>query len=652
MNFRLGCVSSCVFRTTRQLLLLLSAWACMFGESSGAESRYVGPTDVVAGPAQKVLYVVAHDAQRIDEIDVETSKVTRSMACPSKPSGLAITSDGRELYITCGGSHGVVCIADVASGKIGKTIPVGHTPGAPVLIADDGTLVVCNRFDNDLSIVSLAEGKEIARVPVLREPVGAAATPDGATVLVTNLLPVDPADATTVAAEVSVIDMADLSTTTIRLPNGSSSVHDVCVSPDGKHAYVTHILSRYRMPTTQLERGWMNTNALSIIDVPAGKLVNTVLLDEIDLGAANPYAVHTSDDGSLIFVSHAGSHELSVIDATQMMRKLAGLPQTPEEAREQGESNASGTYSSTTAVDVPNDLAFLVDLQERIPLRKRWIPGLAEDKGPMISGPRGFDIIGSKVYAAIYFSDVLAVVDLASNRYNRVSYIRLGSEPEMTLARRGEMYFHDADICFQQWQSCASCHPDARVDGLNWDLMNDGIGNPKNAKSMLLAHETPPAMSFGVRATAEEAVRAGIRHIQFAVPPEEDKVAESIDEYLKNLEPVPSPYLVNGELSESAKRGKDLFFSERIGCGSCHPAPLYTDQKRHDVGSRSELDRRDDFDTPTLIEVWRTAPYMHDGQYTTIKDLILHGKHGSKGGNLDSLSEKELDDLAEFVLSL
>ena len=651
MSFRLGSVSCRVVRTVRQLLLLFSAWILVLGESSGEEATCVGPVDVVAGPARKTLYVVARDAKRIDVLDVEAGKVTRSIACPARPGGLTVSPDGGELYVTCGGPQGVVCIAAVASGKIDRTIPVGHTPGAPVLIPETDKLVVCNRFDHNVSLVSLSEGQEVARVQVLREPVGSAATPDGKTVLVTNLLPVDPADATTVAAEVSLIQTADLSTTTIRLPNGSSSVHDVCVSPDGKHAYVVHILSRYRMPTTQLERGWMNTNALSVIDVPGRRLINTVLLDEIDLGAANPYAVKTSHDGSLIFVSHAGTHELSVIDANKLLQKLSALPQAAEEAGQQ-EANAYGTYSSTTAVEVPNDLAFLVDLRERIPLRKRWMPGLVEDEGPMVNGPRGFEVVGSKVYVAVYFSDLLAVVDLESRRHNKVSLIPLGPEPQLTMARRGEMFFHDADICFQQWQSCASCHPDARVDGLNWDLMNDGIGNPKNAKSMLLAHETPPAMSFGVRATAEDAVRAGIHHIQFAVPPEEDKVPEAIDEYLKRLEPVPSPHLVNGKLSEAAERGKALFFSERINCSVCHPAPLYTDMKLHDVGSRSELDRRDDFDTPTLIEVWRTAPYMHDGHYATIKDLIRDGKHGAKAGDIDSLTDEELNDLVEFVLSL
>ena len=220
----------------------------------------------------------------------------------------------------------------------------------------------------------------------------------------------------------------------------------------------------------------------------------------------------------------------------------------------------------------------------------------------------------------------------------------------MTIQRRGEMFFHDADLCFQNWQSCASCHPDARADGLNWDLLNDGIGNPKNTKSMLLAHQTPPSMAEGVRESAEVAVRAGIVHIQFAVRPEEDAVA--IDEFLKALEPVPSPYLVDGKLSPAAERGKKIFFDEKVGCARCHPEPLYTDNLFHDVGSRGWFTRTDAFVTPTLVEVWRTAPYMHDGKWLTIEDLIKQGRHGDKGGDLSGLTEEQIDDLVEFVLSL
>ncbi len=647
MSFR-GIPGSAWQRT----MVFFAVCALCSGPLKGEPGKYLGPIDVVASPDQTCLYVVELDAQRIDVLDLATGQVARSMACPESPTGLALSADGSMLYVTCGVSRGMVCVIEASTGNALNTIAVGHSPCAPTLLPDGKHLFVCNRFNNDVSVVDLGAGVQVARVPVLREPVSSAATPDGALVVVANLLPTDPSDGDTVAAEISVIQTGDLATTAIRLPNGSSSVRGVCVSPDGKYAYAVHLLSRYRMPTTQLERGWMNTNALSVIDLASRTLVNTVLLDEIDLGAANPYAVKTSADGNVIYVTHAGTHELSVINAQGLLQKLASIPKTMEEAKAQGRVNVAGTYASTTVVDVPNDLTFLVDLRQRLSLRKRGLPGVAAEKYPLINGPRGLEVVGSKVYVAIYFSDAIAMVDMESSLYDKVTLLPLGPAPELTMVRRGEMYFHDADICFQQWQSCASCHPDIRVDGLNWDLLNDDIGTPKNTKSMLLTYQTPPAMSAGVRMTAEEATRAGIEHIQFAVPPKEDMVPESIDEFLKALTPVPSPHLVDGQLSAAAERGKQLFFSEKVGCGTCHPAPLYTDLKMHDVGSSVPYDRRVDFDTPTLVEVWRTAPYMHDGHYTTIKDLLVAGRHGARNGELDGLTEQDLNDLVEFVLSL
>ena len=131
--------------------------------------------------------------------------------------------------------------------------------------------------------------------------------------------------------------------------------------------------------------------------------------------------------------------------------------------------------------------------------------------------------------------------------------LNLGSGKKITIERRGEMLFNDASLCFQRWQSCASCHPgEARIDRLNCDLLNDGIGNPKNTRSMLLAHRTPPVMWRGVREQADTAVHASIKHIQFAERSEEDAVA--IDQYLKLLHPVPRPYLIKGRLGKAARR--------------------------------------------------------------------------------------------------
>ncbi|HNV21699.1 MAG TPA: c-type cytochrome, partial [Candidatus Hydrogenedentes bacterium] len=288
---------------------------------------------------------------------------------------------------------------------------------------------------------------------------------------------------------------------------------------------------------------------------------------------------------------------------------------------------------SRTSEDVPNDLAFLVGMRRRIKLTG--------------NGPRGIAIAGTKVYAAEYFTDSIGVVDVNPEARPRAASIALGPGQELSVARKGEMLFNDAALCFQNWQSCASCHPDMRADGLNWDLLNDGMGNPKNTKSLFLSHQTPPVMVSGVRDKAETAVRSGIRYIQFAVRPEDDAVA--IDEYAKTVTAVPSPYLVNGTLSESAKRGEALF--QQAGCATCHPAPLYTDLQAYSVGTGKDREADMKFDTPTLVEVWRTAPYLHDGRAATMLDMLKSEASGAQHCP-SGLTEEQLADLAAYVLSL
>lgn len=161
-------------------------------------------------------------------------------------------------------------------------------------------------------------------------------------------------------------------------------------------------------------------------------------------------------------------------------------------------------------------------------------------------------------------------------------------------------------------------------------------------------------MITGVRDTAETAVRAGIKHIQFAVRPEED--AEAIDEYLKTLTPVPSPYMVKSrwtgklKLSKDAGKGKKVF--KKAQCINCHSGPYYTDMKMHNVGTGKGSETDKAFDTPTLIEVWRTAPYLNDGRAATMKDVLTTFNENDKHGKTSDFSEEQLAQLAEYVLSL
>jgi cytochrome c peroxidase len=121
----------------------------------------------------------------------------------------------------------------------------------------------------------------------------------------------------------------------------------------------------------------------------------------------------------------------------------------------------------------------------------------------------------------------------------------------------------------------------------------------------------------------------------------------------RTLEPVPSPLLVGGELSEAARRGKRLFSDPQVGCVQCHPPPLFTDLRPYDVGTATGRDgRRTAYDTPTLIEVWRTAPYLRDGSITSIEALLTEGNRQDRHGRTSHLSADQIRDLAQYVRSL
>jgi DNA-binding beta-propeller fold protein YncE/mono/diheme cytochrome c family protein len=579
--------------------------------------------------------VACATAGKVLLVDADSGTVTESIPVPGRPTGLAVSRKDGRLFVTCGETESVVAVIDPAKRRVVERLKAGHTATAPVLSPDGRRLFVCNRFNDNVGCYDLDSKKELYRVQVQREPVAAAITLDGRFLLVANLLHNGPADATEVAAVVSVIDTAaGRVVKECRLPNGSGSLHDLRVSPDGKFAVVTHLLSRFHLPTTQLDRGWMNTNAKTIIDLEKLEVVSTILLDSVDRGAANPWGIAWSADSRTLVIAHAGTHEISVIDFPAVLAKLARIPREAVA----GQAVDYGSASRVQA-DVPNDLAFLVGAQRRIKLPEGEL------------GPRSVLLLGTRLYVANYFSDTLASVDVTA-AYPQWKSIALGPKIPLTAARQGELYFHDARICFQGWQSCASCHPgDARVDALNWDLLNDGVGNPKNNKSLLLALRTPPAMSRGVRETGEEAVRAGIRHILFSVQPEE--VGKALDAYLASLSPVPSPRLDSGSLSRAAKRGRKVFNDPIVGCASCHPAGLFTDLHSYDVGTAGQFDKPGDrFDTPTLVELWRTAPYLHDGSAATVREVLTTRNAGDKHGRISQLREQEINDLVEYLLSL
>ena len=490
------------------LCCLLALISCRQGPD--AASGPLAPVDVKV--VDHLVAVLGHESCVLELVDPASGEKVKSIRLAQPPNGMAV--DGATAYVAEGGPRGAVEVVDLESGALKRSFPAGHTPMSPVVRGEK--LYVACRFDSRVLEMDAATGTVLDSWNVPREPVALAVSPDGRKIWAAGHLPAGAADGDFTAAALTLVEEGKA--VHFPLSNGTQGVRGMAISPDGRYLAVAHVLSRYQVPTTQLDRGWMNTNAVTVIDTDEPDKPHPVLLDDPDAGAANPWGVSFSGDGGKLFVTHAGTHELSVIDFPALLERM----------KREGRGNEP----------VSERLGFLHGLRTRIALP--------------LNGPRSVASDGKNVYVAGYFSDSLAEVSLKDACKSRA--IPLNGQFRPSREKLGERYFNDASHCFQGWQSCATCHPDGRVDGLNWDLLNDGMGNPKNTRTMFLSHRTSPVMTLGVRASAEVAVTAGFVHIQFLEPSGE--LAECVNAYLKNMKEVPSPFLVAHTPSKQQTGGR------------------------------------------------------------------------------------------------
>lgn len=128
-----------------------------------------------------------------------------------------------------------------------------------------------------------------------------------------------------------------------------------------------------------------------------------------------------------------------------------------------------------------------------------------------------------------------------------------------------------------------------------------------------------------------------------------------------------------GALSPEALQGRALFFG-KAGCGNCHTPPLFTDSRYHNLGvgwgDEGPADRGrfevtgapadlGAFRTPSLRDVSRTAPYMHDGSHGTLREVVEFYDGGCRANEALSpmvaplgLEEAEIDGIVAFLETL
>jgi cytochrome c peroxidase len=123
-------------------------------------------------------------------------------------------------------------------------------------------------------------------------------------------------------------------------------------------------------------------------------------------------------------------------------------------------------------------------------------------------------------------------------------------------------------------------------------------------------------------------------------------------------------------MSEEAKRGREIFFSEKGNCTACHVGANLADENYHNIGIGMDKPEPDvgrfavskdpadtgAFKTPTVRNVALSAPYMHDGSVATLEEVVeWYDKGGHPNPNLSAkirplkLSAEEKADLVAFM---
>ncbi len=269
----------------------------------------------------------------------------------------------------------------------------------------------------------------------------------------------------------------------------------------------------------------------------------------------------------------------------------------------------------------------------------------------------------------------------------------------------GRELFVDTKLSADGTVSCATCHlPDRAFTDANTIAI--GIGGHEGRRNVPTTLNSAYLNSFawdgrsesleryvlgpifsddelGNRDEAEVVARLttayGTRVQQaFGAPLSLDTIAKALACYQRTLFSGDSDFDryeagLKDAISLSAQRGRAIFFG-KVGCGHCHSPPLFSDLGFHNLGvgwsdsKEADLGRflvtndgedRGAFKTPSLRDVSRTAPYMHDGSLATLGDVVrFYNLGGIENPHLDprvkplGLVESEVDDLVEFLKTL
>ena len=593
------------------------------------EPAYKNPLNLALTPDGHELWVACEASASVVVIDT-TSRMKRwEIAVGGQPNDVCFTPDGRRAFVS-NRLDDTVSVIDVATHSVTATIPVGDEPHGVLVDREGRHLYVLNTSIDTISVIDTSSLQEVKRLSASRSPWSLAASPDGASIVVTHALSRFVGDRKPSMSELTVIDTASATVRDRVTVPAANLLQGVAWHPSGEYALFTQLRTKNLVPMTRINHGWTITNGLGLLW--ADGRVDQVLLDFNDVCFPDPSDVVITPDGRRALVTSSSSDQVAVVD----LEKLVGLLRsaTPHE-RERVIPNHTGKPTE-----------FVIAL----------IPTGTCPKGVTCSAD------GRTAYVAGMLDDAVTVLDLA--RLENSGRIDLGGATEETMRRRGEKLFHSANIAFRRQFSCSSCHPDGHIDNIVYDIEDDGLGmGPIDNRTLRGIADMAPYKWIGINPNLKRQCGPRLAVFITRIHPFTPEQLTDLHDYICSIPRPPNRYrALGGDLTEAQRRGKHIFerthkndgtpIPRENRCVTCHPAPLYTDGRIHDVGTKFAYDRDGRFDAPHLLNIYDSAPYLHNGIARTLEEIwTVYNPHDTHGVTND-MTKDQLNDLVEYLKTL
>lgn len=620
------------------LLCFLSGWtlggasaAPLTTRSASAVKRASSAIAITADGA--LLLAVNPDSNSLSVVDLAHANAVTEISVGVDPRTVAVDDGGTRAYVANRGSASV-SVVDLSARKRIAEIATGYRPYGVVVSPDGSRLFIAEQGAGQVRIVNTRNLATARVIPTRQRPSGLAITDDGATLYVTHLLS-NILTAITLQPRVTYLPLLlkapatagrqqtapditvpasslQLPVSSISLWPSSNLVQSIVIAPNGRRAWSPH--TRSNASNRALTFDTTVFPVVTPVDLATGRMLPTanISLDTVDRPVGLPFDAAFTPDGRELWVVNAASNDVTVIDLN--------------------------SPSHATHIQVSD-------------------------------APRGIVISpnGMTAYVNNTLAGAVSVIDTAAYRVTETITVTQIPLPPVLL--QGKRLFNssaDPRMSKLGWIACSTCHFDGESDGLTWFF---SFAGPRNTTSLLGMIETYPLRwsgewdesadsefvirreNFGT-GLIEGPVNCALSPVDCVHQPPNQGRSRDLDAlalYLDSLEAAPSPY----PLDAAAGRGQAIFERADTRCAECHPAPLFTDLKPHDVGTVTGDEQIGlAYDTPTLRGLWNSAPYLHDGSAGTLRGVLTSANPRDAHGVTSHLTEPEIADLIAFMLAL